>query len=205
MPPRKSRNSLGRPPTIENPQGTICSAAATLFASNGYDATSLQDVAKAVKMTKAGLYHYFPTKRALFDAIVASTMLDLIQAAEAVLRSSGDPREKLVGFMVAHATFLESNHDRYRASFFGRAGGAMSDFSDAQLAERRRYVGILEAILEEVSGGAQTAPSNSAIQARGILGMLNWMARWYRPEGPKSATEIATIYATLVMSGLLQN
>ena len=60
-------------------------AAAALFAEKGFDNTSLQDVATAVGVTKAGLYHYFPTKHALFEAIVLDTLRDLHAGAVAAI------------------------------------------------------------------------------------------------------------------------
>ncbi|WP_417720810.1 TetR/AcrR family transcriptional regulator [Salipiger sp.] len=199
----RPRSSPGRPPTIEDPQGTIRLAAARLFAENGYGVTSLQDVAGAVGMTKAGLYHYFPTKQALFDAIVLSTLTDLIRGAEAVLADTAPAPDKLRRFMLAHAGFFAAHGDRYKASFFGSPGLSTAAFTGEQLALRRAYVRILETLIEDGTRSGALQVDDVPVLARGILGMLNWMARWYRPDGPKPATEIAGTYADIVLAGIL--
>lgn len=199
---KATRPGPGRPPSIKDAHRKIRDAAAAAFAEKGYDGTSLQEVATAVGVTKAGLYHYFPTKEALYEAIVLDTLNDLIAGAEEAVAATPDPRAQLVGFMAAHAGYFERRRDRYRASFFGRGGGDMDGFTEDQLAARRDYVRLLEAILENGLRTGSFVVEDIPTVARGILGMLNWMARWYRPDGPKSAVEIAEIYARTVLGGI---
>lgn len=197
-----SRPGPGRPSKIEDPVSTIRAEASALIATRGYSATSLQDVASAVGMTKAGLYHYFPTKQALFEAIVLSALQDLQAGARSAIAAQRDHNSKLIAFMVAHARYLEEHNEEYRASFFGRAGDGMEAYSQEQLASRKGYVQILENLLEKgVSEGVMSIDDIPTL-ARGILGMLNWIARWYRSSGPKTASEIAETYATTLLCGI---
>jgi AcrR family transcriptional regulator len=96
---KQNRSGPGRPPTITDPFRTICDAASALFAEKGYETASLQDVADAVGVTKAGLYHYFSTKQALFDAIVLNTLEELHETASAAIAAQPDHRSRLIGFM----------------------------------------------------------------------------------------------------------
>jgi AcrR family transcriptional regulator len=57
--------SVGRPPKMEAPRERILAEATRLFSRAGYEATSLQEVAAAVGITKAAVYHYFPTKQVM--------------------------------------------------------------------------------------------------------------------------------------------
>lgn len=202
MTKRAPRPGPGRPPSIEAPLPTIRAAAAALFAEKGYEGTSLQDVATAVGVTKAGLYHYFPTKQALYDAIVMGALDDLnAVAAEAIGAQPGHP-EQLVAFMRAHAAYFAEHHDIYRAAFFGRAGYEKAGYTDEQLAARKAYVRLLEDLLAAgVRAGSLSVPDVPTF-ARGILGMLNWMARWYRPDGPQGAAQIAESYARTLLAGI---
>lgn len=200
---KPNRPGPGRPPSIQDPTGTICNAAAELFADKGYEGASLQDVATAVGVTKAGLYHYFPTKQALYEAIVIATLRDLIEAAEKAVAAAPDHRARLIAFMTAHAGFFEENASKYRASFFGRGGGDLAGYTAEQLELRRTYVGIVERLLEEGAEAGELSVADAPTTARGILGMLNWMSRWYRPDGPQSAVEIAENFARTMLFGLI--
>lgn len=202
MKKKNIRTGPGRPPTINDPHLAIRRAAAALFAGRGFESTSLQDVATAVGVTKAGLYHYFPTKRGLFEAIVLGTLQELQDGATAAIAAKANHQDKLIAFMVAHARYFSENGDNYKASFFGHGGGDLSNFTKDQLASRKAYLCLLEGVLEGgVREGTLKVPDIPVV-ARGILGMLNWMARWYRPDGSQTAPQIAETYAKTILSGI---
>ncbi len=191
----------GRPPSLRDPQRTICDAAACLFAAKGYDGTSLQDVASAVGMTKAGLYHYFRNKQDLFDSIVLGVLSDMLDSARERVAGAKEGAERVAAFMVAHALYFEENRDHYRAAFIGR-GGDLYVFTPEQMQARRAYTDFLKDILEEGKARGAFTFDDAPLVARGILGMLNWMTRWYNPQGEKTAEEIAGTYAQIVLKGI---
>ncbi|WP_321335895.1 TetR/AcrR family transcriptional regulator [Breoghania sp.] len=191
----------GRPPSLRDPQRTICDAAASLFAAKGYDGTSLQDVASAVGMTKAGLYHYFRNKQDLFDSIVLGVLSDMLDSARERVAGAKEGAERVAAFMVAHALYFEKNRDHYRAAFIGR-GGDLYVFTPEQMQARRAYTDFLKDILEEGKARGAFTFDDAPLVARGILGMLNWMTRWYNPQGEKTAEEIAGTYAQIVLKGI---
>jgi AcrR family transcriptional regulator len=200
----KPRPGPGRPSSMDDPHRTICDAAALLFAQKGYDATSLQDVADRVGVTKAGLYYYFPTKDALFDKIVLRVLEEMLETTKAAVATKAGLDQRLTAFMVAHADYFLAHRDTYRSSFFGRTGGRSSDYNAEQLAARRAYVRFLEDILKDGASEGTMKPEDVPTLARGILGMLNWMARWYQPDGAKSPQQIAESYAEILLRGLLK-
>ena len=187
---------------MEDPVAAIREAAAALFADKGYDGTSLQDVAGTVGITKAGLYHYFPTKQALYQSIVLATLQDLRREVETAVAAADTAEARLLGFMAAHARFFQQNRDRYRASFFGRTEGDPDRFSPDELSARKAYVRCLETVLTDGVADGSLAVADVPTFARGILGMLNWMARWYSEDGPLSAVEIAESYGRTLVAGL---
>ncbi len=186
---------------MRDPHRKISDAAAALFAEKGYEGTSLQDVAKAVGVTKAGLYHYFSTKQELFDSIVLGVLSDMLASAQARVASAQTHADRVAAFMAAHAAFFEANRDHYRAAFIGR-GGDLSVFTPQQMAARRAYTDCLTDLLEEGRVAGAFVFDDAAIVARGILGMMNWMTRWYHPDGRKTAQQIAADYARIVLKGI---
>ena len=196
-----SKPGPGRPPNLRNPHAAITNAAAALFATKGYETTTLSEVAEAVGVTKAGLYHYFPSKEDLFNAIALDVLSDLLTAARERVAGATTPEARLKAFMTSHAAFFEANRDRYRAAFIGR-GGDMRDFTPEQLAARRAYTDFLATLLEEGRQAGAFVFADAATTARGILGMVNWMARWYRPGGRQTAVDITEDFATTLIGGL---
>jgi TetR/AcrR family transcriptional regulator, cholesterol catabolism regulator len=190
---------------MRDPHRTILDAAASLFAQKGYDNTSLQDVATAVGVTKAGLYHYFATKQVLYDCIVLGVLSDLLASAQARVAEAGtrtgDHPGRVAAFMAAHAIYFEANRDHYLAAFIGR-GGDLSVFTPEQRRARRSYTDFLTEILEEGRAAGDFSFEDAAIVARGIHGMLNWMTRWYNPQGRKDAQAIAADYAAIILKGI---
>lgn len=195
----------GRPSSMRDPHSTIRDAAAALFAEKGYDKTSLQDVASVVGVTKAGLYHYFSTKQDLYDSIVLGVLSEMLTSAQArvaeVDAHAANHASRVAAFMAAHAAYFEANRDHYRAAFIGR-GGDLSIFTPQQMIARRAYTDFLTGLLEEGEAAGVFVFDDAAIVARGILGMLNWMTRWYHPDGRKNAQAIAADYARIVLKGI---
>jgi AcrR family transcriptional regulator len=200
-PAEKRRPGPGRPPSLQDPQRVILGAAAQLFADRGYDRASLQDIAGAVGITKAGLYHYFTTKQEIYDSVTLDVLDTMLTQASASVAAEATSAGKLRAFMIAHATYFDDNHDKYRAIFLGRLAEG-EDYTAEQLAARRRYTDLIAAILREGQRTGEFATNDAALLARGILGMLNWMARWYRPSGRDAASQIAASYAQVLLAGL---
>src|SRR6476620_5096502 len=88
---------------VESRRVEICRTAAQIFRDRGYDATSVSDIARALGLTKAGLYHYFESKEALLFEIMTYG-LDRVRDEVAVpVRSIRDPEERLRQLIVRHA------------------------------------------------------------------------------------------------------
>src|SRR6516165_1912489 len=88
----------------------ICRTAAQIFRDRGFDATSVSDIARALRMTKAGLYHYFTGKEALLAEIM---MFGLERVHEEVLlpvRGIPDPEERLRQLIIRHASIVTRGH-----------------------------------------------------------------------------------------------
>ena len=74
------KRPVGRPATIDDPRSTIFARAALRFSQNGFAQTSLQDIAADVGLSKAAVYHYFPTKQVIYEAIVVDLLRRLYEA-----------------------------------------------------------------------------------------------------------------------------
>src|SRR5215472_779839 len=110
-----TRRRLGRPPRAENQRERIMHEAAILFARSGFDASSLNELAEEIGISKAGIYHYFKTKQDVYDAIIVQTLQGLFDTVSSRVADESDPYDRLLAFMMAHADYFERNYWAFRA------------------------------------------------------------------------------------------
>jgi AcrR family transcriptional regulator len=186
---------------MEAPRETILSQAAILFAEHGYEGTSLQEVAAAVGITKAAVYHYFPTKQVMYEAIV----VDILERLDSHVRTSVEGvaghRERLRQIMLSHADFFEANYTAFVTLIHG-ISGLSRPVSEAETAVRDRYEGLVRDAVRAGKKSGDLKVTHPDVAARAVLSMLNWMSRWYRPSGSKRAREFADEYFSIVYDGL---
>lgn len=196
------RASVGRPPSMEAPREFILANAARLFAEKGFEQTSLQDVAKAVGVSKAAVYHYFQSKQAIYDEIVVGLLERLFEYVRERVESEDLAEQKLAIFMRSHAEYFEANYVAF-VTLLHAVGGIGAELrSGRQIVVRDQYEMLLRDVLGEGVSTGRFVIDDIAICARGILSMLNWMSRWYRPGGAKSAVEIVQQYYRMLYQGL---
>lgn len=81
-------------------------------------------------------------------------------------------------------------------------GGVNQGYNPEQMGLRKQYAQTLVAIIRSGVESGEFACEDPANFSRGLLGMLNWMSRWYDPAGAKPAAEIAEVYANTILLGL---
>src|SRR5215468_7385059 len=170
--------------TLVDSRQEILRAAARLFQQQGYDATSMNDVAAALKLSKGGLYHHFQSKdEILFDLM--SHAMDITE--ERVLnpaRAIPDPEERLRTVIRRHIAVVLSERDR-EITVMLHENHPLSPALRRQINARKKdYVHFLENLIAEAgrARGAETTVTPRAA-AFALLGMINWIYQWYRPEG----------------------
>lgn len=184
------------------PRATILDAAAKLFAAHGFEGASLNDVAQAVGVTKAAVYHYFPTKKDIFDEMMVDLLERQYVAVGTEVNLAESPPEKLKAFMRAQAEFLEANHAAFVVMLHGFGGIEKNHWTEQQLALRDRYEQLLRTLLADGKASGAFAVDDVATAARAVLSLMNWMVRWFRPDGKTRAADFALQYYKLIVSGL---
>ncbi|WP_018112026.1 TetR/AcrR family transcriptional regulator [Thermus igniterrae] len=178
----------------------ILEEAAKLFTEKGYEATSVQDIAQALGLSKAALYHHFRSKEEILAEISLLALEGLLRAGEKALGTE-DPREALRQFMEAHARFFEENYAFFVTMLQGIK--SLSPENRARtVALRDRHEANLREILRRGMAQGVFRPVDVALAGRAVLSMLNWMIRWFRPGGPMRAEEVARGYFDLILRGL---
>lgn len=195
---------VGRPASMDAPRETIMRAASDLFAQAGYADTSLMDIARAVGVSKAAVYHYFTSKQVIFDAIVVDLLQRLYDHVAAALPpDTTDVATRLQAAMRGHAEFFEKNYTEYVTLLHG-FGGLNRVVSSEELAIRNRYEGMFRAIIAQGVAAGELRITNAPVMARGALSMLNWMTRWFDPKGERRAVDFAEDYFDILAHGILK-
>jgi len=178
----------------------ILEEAARLFTEKGYEAASVQDLAQALGLSKAALYHHFRSKEEVLYEISLQALEGLLREGEKALGVE-DPRRALLAFMEAHARYLEENYAFFAAMLQGLQS-LSPDRRERTVALRDRHEAHLRAILSRGIEAGVFRPVDVALAGRAILSLLNWMIRWFRPGGPLRAEEVARVYFDLILRGL---
>lgn len=187
---------------IENARGRILDEAAELFARDGYDGASLGSVADAVGVTKAAIYHYFPNKKVIYEAIIVRTLEGLLQFVSDRVEGVHGAEECLTQFMTAHAEYFERNYHGFATMLVGYSG--MEDITliaEAQIL-RNSYEALLRNILIAGMANGYFRQVDVHVTSRAVLSMLNWMVRWFKPGHGRPAAEFALEYSSLLLWGI---
>ncbi|MCP2203675.1 TetR family transcriptional regulator [Lentzea flava] len=180
----------------------IIDAAVRLFASQGYDATSVQEIVTAAEVTKGALYHYFRAKDDLlfeiYRQLITAQSADMDRIIELGLSSADTVREILVSLVVSTAERVDETAVFVR-EMHRLDEARMTEFR----AERRRYH---ETFLGVIEKGQADGEFSSAVPAdtvvRIAVGVVNQLPVWYRPDGAKPPARLATEIADFVLAGL---
>ncbi|MCX7840624.1 MAG: TetR/AcrR family transcriptional regulator [Anaerolineae bacterium] len=189
---------------IANKEEQILAEAVRIFRQKGYHATSMQNIADAVGLQKASLYHYIPSKQALLSKIFERSIGALTRQLEAIHASADTPTNKLRRAIESHVLALCEQLDTYTVYLSERR--ALTNRYHARVrAEGEKHARLIERILEEGVARKQFRAMDTKMVALAILGMCNWVYQWYSPEGRLTPQEIANIFADLVLEGIARD
>lgn len=181
----------------------IIEAAIRLFNQNGYHATSMQDIARSVCIKKPSLYHHFDSKEAILLAILDTGMEWLINEVDSISASDSDCIVKLRSIIHAHAEMIANNPEG--AAVFLREDRGLGDaYLERYVSRRDHFEKSVRTIVEQGVSEGVFRSVDTAISVQALLGMVNWMTRWYHPKGRLRPSEIADIFADLFLNGLLR-
>ena len=192
-----ARSRRGRP---GHDRDAVLSAAVALFIRKGYDATSIDDIAKSLNVTKSAVYHHVTSKDQLLAEALDEALDELDNAVDEAARGAGPASQRLrdvvrrsVEVLVAHQSAV---------TLLLRVHGN-SETELAALKRRRRIDRALASLVNEaVEEGALRGDLDPDVLSRLLFGMVNSLVEWYRPNGEISTEQLATTVAALAFEGL---
>jgi AcrR family transcriptional regulator len=184
----------------------IDQVASGLFHANGYPATSVRDIAKALDIQAASMYAHVASKEDVLWSIVDRAATDFERAADAATAdaAASDPVDRLAALVEAHVEVVTA--DPERSSVFVTEWRHLSEpRREAVAARRDAYEARFRRAIEDGVTVGVFRQTDAALAATFALTALNGIATWYRPDGRLSADRIADHYVELVLRALSED
>jgi AcrR family transcriptional regulator len=185
---------------LQSPEG-IVEIATELFYRQGYDATSMQDIATAANINKSSLYHHIRGKAELLEAICSRAFATLNESLEQAEDSDTKPGQRvLLAYTGAVRTALA---DPRGTSIIIRLQGKTEVARRVQ-GWRRDYEQRLSSIVQVAQKAGDVRSDIDALMlARLVLGMVDWVVEWFEPRGGSySAADVEAAVVAVAGYGL---
>ena len=190
--------------TLVDSRQEILRTAARLFQQRGYDATSMNDVAAALKLSKGGLYHHFQSKDEILFEIMNHAMEITQERVISPVRGIVDPVERLRALIRLHIEVVLSPRDREITVMLHENHPLPPTLRKRINTRKKEYIHFVENLMSEVQkvkqGKGAVSPRAAAFA---LLGMINWIYQWYKPEGNLQAQSLVPQFTELVFGGIL--
>jgi len=178
----------------------ILRSAAAAFRRRGYHGAGVDEIARALHMTKGNLYYYFKSKEEILyfcHDYSLDILLDLLRRTEA---EGGAPDQRLRALIEA---FVHMIIDELQGTALTMDLQALSPrLLRRVIAKRDRFDRGIRRVLQEGMKTGAFAPGDPKLLTFAILGAVNWITRWFDPRGPARSDEIARTFADYLVAGL---
>ena len=196
--------------TATDSRQEILRTSARLFQQRGYDATSMNDVAAALKLSKGGLYHHFQSKDEILFEIMNHAMEITEERVLNPVRGIADPEDRLRALIRLHIEVVLSPRDREITVMLHENHPLPPALRRRINARKKEYIHFLEKLMAEVQekgqrnakvlrGGSKVTPRAAAFA---LLGMINWIYQWYKPEGELQVQNLVPQFTDLIFGGI---
>jgi len=178
----------------------VLHAAVRSFNEKGFHATSLDDVANALNVTKPTIYHYFANKDEILFECVRRGLDSIRHAAEAVESEGGGGLERLRRLMRDYAIIMTRD---FGMCVTRTADHELSGDSRAKFRALKREIDqTVRRVVEQGMADGSIAGGDPRLVTFTLTGALNWIAHWYDPRGTLGAEDVADAAVATLVGGL---
>jgi AcrR family transcriptional regulator len=181
----------------------IYRTAAQIILRKGYDATSVNDIANALGMTKAGLYHYINGKKELLFDIMNFGLGELDEEVAGPAKAIADPAARLRFVIAAHARLVTRGQGAI--TILVDEITALTPAQQRKITQRKRgYFDFLRGTLDELKAEGKLQDVDTTAAAFSLLGIVNWLSRWFQQGGALTDEQAADQIVRIALHGLLR-
>ena len=187
---------------FEDKQRAIVESAAQVFAEQGMDKASMAQIASQAQVSKALLYHYYPSKTALISAIILTHLEEVDAAVEQADDPALPPRQRLRRLIGAVLEAYRGADNQHKVQLNGTATLPHEQRAEILMLERRivrRFAAVLDEINPDLNDKQRPLLTPVTMS---LFGMMNWMYMWFRDGGRISREDYADVATTLILEGI---
>jgi AcrR family transcriptional regulator len=198
---RRRRRAVTREPGVgKSTRVEILKSAAAAFRRLGYHGATVEQIAAALHMKKGNLYYYFHNKEEILFACHQYSLERLLGLLDEIEHSSVTPEEKMRRLIDSFVhTILDELHG---TALFLDLEALSPAHLKAIIVGRDRFDHGMRKVLEEGIRAGAFRQTDAKLLSFAILGAVNWIPRWYNPDGPATSQEIADRFADYLIAGL---
>jgi AcrR family transcriptional regulator len=165
----------------------------------------MNDVAAALKLSKGGLYHHFQSKDEMLFHIMNHALDITDERVIKVVRGIQGPEERLRTLIKLHIEVVLSVRDR-EVTVMLHENHPLPPSLRKQINQRKKdYIHFVEGLIADVQRlKGSKGPVTARAAALALLGMINWIYQWYKPEGRLQAQDLVPQYTELLFAGAFQ-
>jgi AcrR family transcriptional regulator len=193
---------MPRSPASADRRIEILKSAAAAFRRRGYHGASVDEIASALEMTKGNLYYYFKNKEDILFACHDYSLDLLLTLMAEVQAEESSPEAKLRRLVLA---FVHLILDELHATALTLDPEALSPpLLKKIIAKRDQFDhGIRDIIQQGIDQGVFT-PGDPKLIEFAMMGAINWIPKWFDPEGPQTSNTIGDAFTDYLVGGLLK-
>jgi AcrR family transcriptional regulator len=180
----------------------ILDAAVGVFSRQGYRATSMNDIAAGVGLSKPALYHYVRTKQDLLVQVYEEVLDESLRGAREIVAAAPSPLEAVRGLIVERVAYTCEHQDLLKICF-EEESELPPELAEPILARRRAFEAVvLEAVEAHLVATGLVLPMAPKAFVNTCLGAANWVYKWYDPTGSLSPRELGEQVAAVLLPAL---
>jgi TetR/AcrR family transcriptional regulator, cholesterol catabolism regulator len=179
----------------------IQGVATRLFAQKGYHNTSMREIARALEMNQASLYHYFDSKEDLLYTLITDAMDEALDTLEQICQSDLSPNGKLNEVLSFYTSYYAGDQDRLRL-LVNEQDNLGEEYRQVVIEKERRYVGLIQSILKALADEGKMKPIPPSVATFAFFGMVHYTIKWYDRSGPVKSGELADYFLEIFTKGI---
>jgi AcrR family transcriptional regulator len=181
----------------------VLSASAEIFSRRGYRATTMNEIAAEVGLSKPTLYHYFRHKEDILVRLYENVMDQTLSSAQAIASAAPSPIAALRQMITYRVRYTCENQALHKL-FFEEEAELPAELLRTVLQRRREFENILKsAVVQHLAATGITLPTTPTVYVNTCLGAANWVYKWFDPDGGEDPQTLGEHIATLVLQPLL--
>jgi len=181
----------------------ILDAAAQVFRQKGFHGASMSDIAEAVNLQKASLYHHVSSKQEILLEILDQALQLLLDRISSITAQNVPVDKKLQLMIREYLQILVDNIDLAAVLLFEHRSLDRRQHA-RHVPNRDKFEALWRDVIAEGVRVKTFKCDDPALTARALLGLMNWTITWYRADGEKTIQQISDDYLNLLLNGLLR-